>query len=137
MSMNRQDAEAFLADVHVAVFAIEHPGHGPLAIPIWYQYEDGDVLFFTESTSLKARLIGPDTRATITVQTETPPYKYVSVEGPVRVEPRTEQLPEMAIRYLGERGGAAYNKRSPVGPNSIIIRLTPERWRSVDYGSSS
>jgi nitroimidazol reductase NimA-like FMN-containing flavoprotein (pyridoxamine 5'-phosphate oxidase superfamily) len=133
MSMSRADAEAFLADVHVGVFAIDHPGHGPLALPIWYLFEDGEVVFFTDSATLKARLIQPGSRATLTAQNEAPPYKYVSVEGPVRVEPRTEQRPEMAIRYLGEQGGAAYSAAQPIGPTSIVVRIAPERWRTADY----
>jgi len=39
--MTPQEREAFLADVHVGVLAIEEPGRGPLALPVWYVYRDG------------------------------------------------------------------------------------------------
>lgn len=132
--MTREEAEAFLADVHVGVFAIDHPGHGPLAVPIWYLFDNGEVSFYTDRNLLKARLIGPDSRATLVAQTETPPYKYVSVEGPVRVEPRGDFDPRMAIRYLGERAGRAYAAQSS-SENAVVITITPQRWRSVDYSS--
>lgn len=133
-TMSREDAEAFLADVHVGVFAIEHRGHGPLAVPVWYLFEDGEVRIHTDSTTLKAKLIGPDSRATLVAQTEAPPYKYVSVEGPVRVEQRRDADPQMAIRYLGEQGGRAYAAQS-ASENGVVITITPQRWRSADYSS--
>lgn len=132
--MTQEEAEAFLADVHVGVFSIEHPGHGPLTLPVWYLFQDGEVLFYTDSTTLKARLIGPDSRATLVAQNENPPYKYVSVEGPVRIEPRGDFNPQMAIRYLGERAGRAYAAQSS-SPDAVVITITPQRWRSVDYSS--
>jgi nitroimidazol reductase NimA-like FMN-containing flavoprotein (pyridoxamine 5'-phosphate oxidase superfamily) len=38
-SMTKAEREAFLADVHVAVLAVDEPGRGPMAIPVWYLYE--------------------------------------------------------------------------------------------------
>jgi hypothetical protein len=54
LAMTPREREAFLAEVHVGVISIPEPGRGPLAVPIWSS-----------------------------VQRETPPYKYVSVEGPI------------------------------------------------------
>jgi len=39
LSMSRSEREAFLADVHVCVLAIERTGQAPLAVPIWYDYD--------------------------------------------------------------------------------------------------
>ena len=86
-SMTKEEREAFLADVHVAVLAVDEPGRGPLAMPVWYLYEDGQVLVWTEGRSVKAKLMRDAGRATLTVQNEATPYQYVTVEGPVTVEP--------------------------------------------------
>src|SRR4030095_12792855 len=60
------------------------PGRGPLAVPIWYAYEPGgDVRFVTARGSRKGELIAQATRLSLCAQTETPPYKYVSVEVPI------------------------------------------------------
>src|SRR5690242_2798142 len=88
-SMTRAEREAFLADVHVGVLAIDEPGRGPTAVPIWYQYEHGDVVMGIERDTLKDRLLRAAGRATLTVQTESAPYKYVTVEGPVILEPHS------------------------------------------------
>lgn len=41
--MTPDEREAFLGGVHVGVLAIEEAGRGPLAVPIWYLYRDGQV----------------------------------------------------------------------------------------------
>jgi hypothetical protein len=131
--MSVEQREAFLADVHIGVLAIEHAGHGPLAVPIWYLFEDGAVQILMDGGSLKAKLLRAAGRATLTVQRETPPYQYVSVEGPVVVESGNGVRLKMATRYLGEKAGREYAD-GPNSPDAVVVTLTPAKWRSVDYG---
>ncbi|MFN0148485.1 MAG: pyridoxamine 5'-phosphate oxidase family protein [Dehalococcoidia bacterium] len=133
-SMTVAEREAFLADVHVGVLAIAHPGKGPLALPVWYIFRDGEVLVGMDGTSLKARLLGAAGRATLTVQTEAPPYKYVSVEGPAVIDRTLRDDLEMATRYLGPEMGAWYARNNPSTGSSVLLRLRPERWRTMDFG---
>src|SRR3954454_13623250 len=42
-AMTQGEREAFLADVHVGLLAIDDPGRAPLTLPIWYLYRDGKV----------------------------------------------------------------------------------------------
>jgi hypothetical protein len=134
--MTPAEREAFLADLHVGVLAVEHPGHGPLALPIWYQFEDGVVVVHTEGSLLKTRLMQAAGRATLTVQDEKPPYKYVSVEGPVEIVHEHYDALPMATRYLGADLGSWYVDANPPGDDSVTVRLRPERWRTVDYAKT-
>ncbi len=133
-SMTGEEREAFLADVHVGILAIEQAGKGPLALPIWYIYRDGEVRIGMDGDSLKVRLLAKSGRATLTAQDEKPPYKYVSVEGPVRIEKAQRDDTEMATRYLGPEMGAWYAKNNPSTEKSVVAVLTPERWRTMDFG---
>jgi hypothetical protein len=84
LTMTKEEREAFLADVHVAVISVAEDGHGPLLVPIWYSYEPGgEVRIITGRTSRKGELLERAGRFSLCVQTETLPYKYVSVEGPI------------------------------------------------------
>ena len=86
MNMSKAEREAFLADLHVGVVSVTQPGKGPLTVPIWYDYEPGgDVWMITGQGSLKGRLFAEATRISLCAQTETPPYQYVAVEGPVTI----------------------------------------------------
>jgi nitroimidazol reductase NimA-like FMN-containing flavoprotein (pyridoxamine 5'-phosphate oxidase superfamily) len=136
--MTKDEREAFLADVHVGIIAIADPGQAPLTVPIWYSYEPGGLVTIqTERSSRKAVLIGRENRFSLCAQTETAPYKYVSVEGPVVVNEPTSNIDElraMARRYLGEGLGDAYAAGAEGEiSESVTIRMQPERWLTVDY----
>lgn len=136
--MTTTEREAFLADVRVGVLAIERPGKGPLAHPVWYVFDGTDVIVTMEATSVKARLLARSGRATMTVQDERPPYRYVMVEGPATIEPASDgdgyDLREVAIRYLGTEAGNAYADELAGTYEAVTVRLHPERWTTVDYG---
>ena len=138
LSMSRAERDAFLAGTHVAILSIADEGRGPLALPVWYRYmPGGDIRIETGGTSRKRTLVERAGRATLCVQTETPPYLYVSVEGPTTLDaPDFEaDTREMALRYLGPQMGAAYMEATyPNGlTDQVIVRLRPERWSTADF----
>jgi len=134
LSMTEVERSEFLAAVRVGVLAIDHPGHGPLALPIWYQWDNGVVVISMDGSSLKARLLRAAGRATMTVQDEAPPYSYVSVEGPVVVTGEMGDVLAMATRYLGAELGKWYADTNPSTADTVLVRLTPEKWRTCDFG---
>ena len=133
-AMTKDERAAFLADVHVGILAVDEGDRGPMALPIWYRYVDGVVEIGMNGDSLKARLLRAAGRATLTVQTETAPYQYVSVEGPVTVDAVQRDDLEMATRYLGPEIGAWYAEHNPSTAASVTVTLTPEHWRTHDFG---
>ncbi len=135
-SMTREEREAFLAGVHVGILAVDEPDRGPLAMPVWYLYEDGDVVIGMDGDSLKARLLRAAGRATLTVQTEVAPYQYVSVEGPALIEATQRDDFEMASRYLGPELGRWYADNNGSTAQSVLVRITPEHWRTMDFGKA-
>lgn len=133
--MSSDEREAFIAELHVGVIAVERPDRAPLSVPIWYAYEPGgEVLIWTETGSVKEKLIRAAGRFSLTAQVEQPPYKYVTAEGSVigieRATIDTARL--IAVRYLGEEEGSAFAEQH-LTSNSILIRMRPERWLSTDY----
>ncbi|HXQ59217.1 MAG TPA: pyridoxamine 5'-phosphate oxidase family protein, partial [Acidimicrobiales bacterium] len=138
ITMSDGEREAFLADVHVGVLSVSRPSHGPLAVPVWYTYTaGGTVSFITEKTSRKSQLIVRAGRFSLCAQTETAPYKYVSVEGPVtsiedRVDP--DERRALAYRYLGPEFGDLYLAATEAdAETNCVIRMTPESWLSADF----
>lgn len=137
LAMTKAEREAFLAETRVAIISVVEPGRGPLTVPIWFTYEPGGAArFVTQGLSKKAKLIGQAGRVSLCVQTESAPYKYVSIEGPSTVSaPDFERdIRSMALRYLGEQMGEMYlQMTASERANSVLITLTPERWLTVDY----
>ena len=138
LTMSRQEREEFLAGLHVGVLSVaSQDGAGPLTIPVWYTYSPGGTVnVSTGRDTRKAAAVIAAGRFSLCAQDERPPYKYVTVEGPVAVEEASQdERLELARRYLGLEGGDAYIAANP-GGSQIMLRLTPERWLSVDYGKS-
>jgi PPOX class probable F420-dependent enzyme len=141
-AMTKQEREAFLADVHVAVLSVVESGRGPLAVPVWYGYQPGGELrLVTGRDSRKGQLLARAGRMSLCAQTETAPYKYVSVEGPiVAIEPADieRDLRPLARRYLGREGGDHYveSTRSEHDDN-VLVRMRPERWLTVDFAKGA
>jgi len=135
LAMTRAEREAFLAATRVGVVSLAEPGRGPLTVPVWYRYAPGGtVRFITGTNSRKGKLLRPGARIGFCVQSETPPYQYVSLEGPVTIGEPDPADGEMAVRYLGEQMGQAYLAMMAADPEpTILVELTPERWFSVDY----
>ena len=71
----------------------------------------------------------------MTIQTEDPPYKYASIEGPVTIGPPTHDrsswpaatsAPELGQWYVGQRADEG----------TVDVRLRPEHWRTHDFAKA-
>ena len=133
--MSQTEREEFLAKVHVGVLAVESADGPPVVTPVWYLYEvGGDVLISTDTSTKKFTLLRAAGRATLCAQREELPYAYVTVDGPVTIEPSTEEFRlEMALRYVDEGFAKGYVE-STAGEDHVMIRLSPRRWHTTDYG---
>ncbi|HXX48484.1 MAG TPA: pyridoxamine 5'-phosphate oxidase family protein [Myxococcota bacterium] len=141
LTMTRAEREAFLAAVRVGVLSIADGARGPLAVPVWYGYEPGGELWFvTDRDSRKGKLLLLVDRVSLCAQTETPPYKYVSIEGPIAAIERADlerHRRALAHRYLGRELGDRYIAGSSAEDDgSIVVRVKTERWLTVDYGKA-
>jgi PPOX class probable F420-dependent enzyme len=136
-AMTKSEREAFLAEVHVAVIAVAEEGRGPLAIPVWYAYEPGGVVrFVTGGSSRKAAALRRAGRMSLCVQTETPPYKYLTVEGPIEIGTADfeRDIRRVAQRYLGDQMAEMYlAATADQRDDAILVTLRPQRWLTVDY----
>ena len=139
VAMSAAEREEFLAGVHVGVMSAAAGAAGQtLAVPVWYSYQPGGLLtVLTGRRSRKAAAIRTAGRFSLCVQDVHPPYRYVSVEGPVVSEEEldpTERL-AMARRYLGADGGDRYVTGNPdPGRENVAFRMRPEHWLSQDQG---
>lgn len=105
----------------------------PLAIPVWYSYSPGGLVSVpTGQTTQKARAIAAAGRFSLCAQDETPPYKYVTVEGTAVIEP-AELAERIAIarRYLGIEGGDAFIATGPARADRPALALTPAEFEPI------
>lgn len=135
--MTIEERENFLADIHVGVIGVAATGRGPYLFPVWYLYKPGgDITFVTNKDAKKVALFKKAGRFSLLVQDEEPPYKYVTVEGPVlsmEDADHERDLSPIAKRYLGDKAGDEYVLQT-AGVDEVLVRMHPERWSSADYG---
>ncbi|CAM5397640.1 hypothetical protein SALBM135S_01097 [Streptomyces alboniger] len=141
-TMSRAERERFLAGVHIGVLGVADSRGGtttaPLLVPVWYVYEPGDdIVLQTGRDTIKARLIRAAGRVSLCVQDERPPYRYVSVEGPVvgEQDPADAAARSAAARrYLPEEEAEAYlTATRDQLTDDVTFRMRPERWRTADF----
>src|SRR5215472_15786628 len=112
VAMRAAEREDFLAEVHVGVLSAATGTAGQtLAVPVWYTYQPGGLLtVLTGRRSRKAAAIRAAGRFGLCVQDDSPPYRYVSVEGPVLSEEELDPAERLAMarRYLGAADGDRY-----------------------------
>lgn len=140
-TMTREEREAFLTDVRIGVLSVNNDDRGPLTIPIWYFYHPGEDLWITTGENTrKGKLLRKAKRIGFCVQSETPPYKYVSMEGPFTIESSDtdsilEDTRKLAHRYLGVEEGDAYftaQREFFIQSGPIRVRLRPQHWLTFD-----
>jgi PPOX class probable F420-dependent enzyme len=136
MPMKKKDIEKLLRKPIVAVVAVTAPDGAPHAVPTWYEYDNGTVVFHTGAEAFKYKCLVRDPRVTLVVDTKKPPYKSVVVKGRATLEEKTDdkRLERMAVAYLGKKLGKAYAKPLK-GQKIIVASFKPERTISWDYGN--
>jgi PPOX class probable F420-dependent enzyme len=134
--MSAAEREEFLAGAHVGVLSAAAGQGRTLAVPVWYSYQPGGLLtVLTGRRSRKAAAIRATGRFSLCVQDSRPPYRYVSVEGPVLAEEELEPAERLAMarRYLGAAGGDRYVAANPDPEHkNVAFRMRPEHWLSQD-----
>jgi len=110
---------------HVATLM---PDGSPHSVAVWVGFEDGHIVFFTQTTSQKARNLERDPRVAISMVDHDDPYMTARIRG--RVARTTtgdaafEIIDRLAVRYTGE----TFPMRPPT---SVVYHVEPTRVSSM------
>ncbi len=127
--MSKQvDVQEFLKEANVAVLATVDGQGRPHAAPVWYLYEEGDLIVSTGRGSQKHRNIERNPNVTLVADRRSLPYFAAMVSGRAEIGPPLSDAKrlELASRYLGGEMGRAY-VASTEADSSVTIRLRPEK----------
>jgi PPOX class probable F420-dependent enzyme len=125
-----EDLGDLLEQPLVAVLATRRADGGVLLSPVWHQWRDGGFDVVTGAGDVKVQQLRRDPRANIVVYEHVPPYRGIEVRCEARLEDAGDTVRRIAIRYLGERDGAAYAESAG---DDTLIRLEPGRLRAWDF----
>lgn len=97
--------------------------------PIWFLLHEADghdeIIFNTNSSTLKGKALARDPRFSLCVDDQAPPFSYVVFHAEAEL---SEDLDEslawatrLGARYMGEEKAASYGKRNAV-PGELLVR---------------
>jgi PPOX class probable F420-dependent enzyme len=111
-------------------------------VPIWFVLDgsnkngngdrkDGDIIFTTNGSSVKAKNIERDNRVSICVDDQTPPFSFVIVYGTAKIHHyRQNELfrfaTRIARRYMGKDNAENYGRRN-IAEGEVLIRIKAKR----------
>ncbi len=129
--MNRAHALAFLRKgTRTGKLATVRPDGRPHLAPIWFVVDGDDIVFNTWHTSVKAKNIALEERASMVVDLEQPPYAFVIVEGTVTISDNLDEVVAVATqigsRYMGPDRAEEFGKRNGV-EGELVMRLHIDR----------
>lgn len=141
--MTVTEREQFLAEPRVGIVCIaSDDGRPPAAVPVWYAYEPGGMLrFFTgsaEGKNRKTRLIERARALSFSVQHDTPPYRFVTIEGTVTdIEdtPAVDDILAIVSRYLPPDmvDDFVRSEFDQQEREKVLFRIRPDRWITGDF----
>jgi PPOX class probable F420-dependent enzyme len=137
--MTKSEIKKFLMkDTFTGKLATVKKNGSPHVVPIWFVVEEvnsrnrntvGDIYFTTGRDSVKAKNIQCDSRVSICVDDQTPPFSFVSICGnskliPYRQKEVLKWATKIAERYMGKKNAKAYGERNS-DEDEVLIRIRP------------
>ena len=96
---------------------------GPQASPVWFLFEDGDVLVSCRSGRVKVRNIRREPRVAFVVFDPDLPARYVELRGTATVEADT--TPALLDRVARKHGLPDASGFDPPGTERVVVRISP------------
>ena len=137
--MTKREIKKFLMkDTFTGKLATVKKNGSPHVVPIWFVVEEvnsrnrntvGNIYFTTGRDSVKAKNIQRDSRVSICVDDQTPPFSFVSICGnakliPYRQKEALKWATKIADRYMGKENAKAYGERNS-GEDEVLVRIRP------------
>lgn len=140
-----EEVEEFLAGPHLAVLSVSRQVKGPIAVPVWYDWDGTAFRVITFPDSVHGRLIQAIGRATITCHEER--YgeddsleRYVVAEGPTEFTEEQIEPVVMRIRdrYYRNARRREWVERPLAGMTTSqrVATLTPERMSGFEWADA-
>ena len=93
--------------------------------------DDDIIIFTTNGTSVKAKNIQRDSRVSICVDDQTPPFSFVVVYGTAKIHRYKQRelfrfATKIAQRYMGREKAELYGRRNST-KGEVLVRIKPTR----------
>jgi PPOX class probable F420-dependent enzyme len=131
--MTDDETAAFLADANVAILGTVDSLNRPHAAPVWYLYDNGEIVISTGRGSQKHRNVERNPNVSVVADKRELPYYAVMIQGTAEIGPRLSESDRLrlAVRYLGDALGSRYAEMTK-DEDSITLRIKPRKTTVYD-----
>jgi PPOX class probable F420-dependent enzyme len=127
---------ALLAAPNLARLAYIGQNGRPQVVPIWFAHDHGDIIMVTGPKAAKLKGIEANPAVALTIDSSTPPYKVLLIDGDATLEPVEGMAPEyrpIVERYLGVAAEPYLQALLPRVKRQMRVRVKPRSWRVFDF----
>ncbi len=129
--MTPEEIRAFLlSGTRTGKLATVRADGRPHVVPIWFTLRDDHLVFNTHTSAIKATNMRREPRVAISVDDQTPPYSFVTIEGIATLGEDDPHLVEIATeiggRYMGADRAEEYGARNGV-PGELVVRVSMDQ----------
>lgn len=132
----RRAREFLLEGTRTGKLATVSADGSPHVVPIWFTLRDGQIVFNTSEASVKAMNLARDPRVALSVDDQTPPYSFVTVEGTASLSANDRDLKEIATeiggRYMGSERAEEFGERN-AAPGELVVRVSMDNIISAEH----
>ena len=134
-SITDPQVRAFLTEgTRTGKLSFLSPSGHPLVTPVWFVLEGDTLVFNTGRDTAKGRYLARDSRVSLCVDLEAPPYAFVQVQGDAELSEDLDELVRtatmIAARYVGAEQAEEFGKRNGV-PGELVVRVRPTKVLTV------
>lgn len=129
--MSSREMADFLSESNMARIATVKPDSSPHVSPVWYLWEDNQLLISVGKESVKARNISRNNMVSVTIDKK---QGGVIVEGTARIEDLGEDtMRKICKRYVSKENLNEYIEHAWENYESILLRIQPNKIISWDF----
>lgn len=132
--MSTQEMQCFLSKGNVARIATVKPDGVPHVTPVWYLWENNELLIAIVKNSVKERNIKRNSKVAVTIDSNVVPEKGVMVEGTAEIDELSEELERKIYqKYVSHEDLDRYIQHSHARFQPLLLRIDPEKIITWDY----
>jgi PPOX class probable F420-dependent enzyme len=135
--MSNAQIDEFMNETRVGVLCTNNADGSPNAVPVWFEWQNGEVRIFTSAVSEKMARFENDPRVSFLVARPAgEPEQWVAVDGVVSIsaEGAVPLLDRLGARYWDEKGNpqhaATLAEWRQAGEYLRVLTIVPQEVRS-------
>ncbi len=133
--LTSQETDAVLQKAPIATLCTHNEDGTIHAAPVWFKYQDGNIMFGTQEDTRRVKNIKQNQDVTVVVDVEQPPFKGVVIYGKARLDYDDVVAKRVSIfeKYMPTKNAQGLAEGLKKLRTPVIIQVKPSKTVTYDY----